>query len=304
MARGHRDNTVGPWARQKLDALQAYLTAYMLVMKQQNFDLTYIDAFAGAGLSKLRSAGGGRDEATMPLMDYADIDISHLAEEEQFVAGSPRRALELDRPFDRYYFFERDLERIRMLQGLRSEFADRKIFLEQGDANDLVQRLAVQHLHGRARRAVAFLDPYGPHLHWSTLEALAATKHVDVIINFPLQMAINRLINNDGTISSGSVETLDALFGTHEWFNLVYSPRATLFGEELTVKTAYGSEVLLGLYIDRLKSIFSAVSAPSVVRTEKGHALYYLIWAGHKTGKNIADHILQLGDRITKRTSR
>lgn len=35
MKKSHVENTVGPWARQKLDGLEAYLHAYTVALKKQ-----------------------------------------------------------------------------------------------------------------------------------------------------------------------------------------------------------------------------------------------------------------------------
>ena len=56
MKKSHVENTVGPWARQKLDGLEAYLNAYTTALKKQRFELVFIDAFAGAGRSRLNLA--------------------------------------------------------------------------------------------------------------------------------------------------------------------------------------------------------------------------------------------------------
>ena len=48
MKKDHRDNTVGPWAAAKLDALEAYLKFYGTALNKQSFTRVYIDAFAGA----------------------------------------------------------------------------------------------------------------------------------------------------------------------------------------------------------------------------------------------------------------
>lgn len=39
----------GQWTAIKLNVLQQYLNAYLKVMKNQPFNLVYIDAFAGSG---------------------------------------------------------------------------------------------------------------------------------------------------------------------------------------------------------------------------------------------------------------
>ena len=39
----------GPWTQEKLGILKKYLDAYTTALKNQQFCLLYIDAFAGAG---------------------------------------------------------------------------------------------------------------------------------------------------------------------------------------------------------------------------------------------------------------
>ena len=58
--------TVGPWAREKLDRLGMYLSAYTTVLKAQSRwcrGYVYVDAFAGAGRSVPPSADPGGPEA-------------------------------------------------------------------------------------------------------------------------------------------------------------------------------------------------------------------------------------------------
>ncbi|MEL8056783.1 MAG: hypothetical protein AAGK66_11540 [Pseudomonadota bacterium] len=54
MRKDHRENTVGPWAAAKLEALEAYLNFYSIALSKQNFELVYIDAFAGSPVAKIR----------------------------------------------------------------------------------------------------------------------------------------------------------------------------------------------------------------------------------------------------------
>jgi hypothetical protein len=53
MTKKPRDSTVGPWAKEKLDALGQYLGFYTTVLKNQRHWLRgtiFVDAFAGPGL--------------------------------------------------------------------------------------------------------------------------------------------------------------------------------------------------------------------------------------------------------------
>jgi hypothetical protein len=60
MTKKPKDRSVGPWAKDKLDALGRYLTFYTTVLKNQDHWLRgtiFVDAFAGPGLSRVRTKG-------------------------------------------------------------------------------------------------------------------------------------------------------------------------------------------------------------------------------------------------------
>ena len=294
MKKSHTENTVGPWARQKLDGLENYLDAYKTALKKQRFELIFIDAFAGAGRSRIRDAWGGADEEDMLL-----LDDNFIASEEQIIEGSPRRALGLKRPFDKYYFFDVDAGRAQLLSDLKTEYPGRQIDVRVGDANRLIQNLAPS-LDKPMTRGVAFLDPYGPHLEWRTIEALGRTGKFEVIINFPLGMAINRLITRNGDIPEQWRKALNACFGSNEWERLVYRKQADLFGGTTKEKVDDAAKRLLDHYVSRLKTVFGYIAIPSAVRNTQGVPIYFMLWAGQNgLGRKIADCILSKGERVT-----
>ena len=66
MTRRPKDNTVGPWAKEKLEALGQYLSFYTTVLKNQGHWLRgtiFVDAFAGSGLARVRT----KEKAGEPL---------------------------------------------------------------------------------------------------------------------------------------------------------------------------------------------------------------------------------------------
>ncbi|MBA4782077.1 MAG: three-Cys-motif partner protein TcmP [Rhizobiales bacterium] len=251
-------------------------------------------AVAGAGRSKIRTAWTDADEEDIQL-----IDDEFMRSEEEFIEGSPRRALGLENPFSQYYFFDADAGRAALLKGLQSDFPERKINVQVGDANGLIQKL-VPRLSGRNTKGVAFLDPYGPHLDWQTVATLGATKNFEVIINFPLGMAINRLITRSGDIPDNWRNGLNGCFGSTNWENLVYADQTDLFGDTTRHKVDDAAQRLLDYYVGRLKHLFGHAASPSVVRNTRGVPIYYMLWAGpHPLGYKIADYILSKGDRIS-----
>ncbi len=288
----HRENTVGPWAAAKLDALEAYLKFYGTALSKQPFTRIYIDAFAGACITKVR--GSGVIAEPSPFFD----EPGDTKAQEEFILGSPVRALNIPNGFHRHYFFDLDETRAETLRTVTHGRSG--VIVQVGDCNPLIQSLAPS-LKASNIRGVAFLDPYGAHLEWATLEALADTGTIEVVINFPLAMAINRLITRSGDVPERWADQLTACFGTDEWRTIAYSRNTDLFGNEVTTKNDDVAERLLHLYVDRLKALFPFVAKPRLIRNTHNGPLYYLIWAGpNKLGLKGADYILRQGEKVRK----
>lgn len=293
MKKDHRENTVGPWAAAKLDALEAYLEFYGVALSKQSFTRVYIDAFAGACVTKVRATG-----VALEPSPFFEETVDTEAQEE-FIFGSPLRALNVSNGFHRHYFFDLDETRAETLRALTAQRDD--VTVKVGDCNPLIRSLAPS-LKAPNVRGVAFLDPYGAHLEWATLEALANTRTMEVVINFPLAMAINRLITRSGVVPERQVDQLTACFGTDGWYNIAYNRETDLFGSEVTTKNWGVAERLLDLYVGRLKTLFPFVATPRLIRNTRNAPLYYLIWAGpNKLGLKGADYILRQGERVKKR---
>ena len=290
MSQSNRKNTVGPWAQIKLDALEKYLTYYCTALKNKPFKRIYIDAFAGDCVSIVRDSGlteNGRDL----LWDTTDVQ-----DQKQFILGSPMRALGIETGFHQYYFFDLDKHRAEKLRQV-TEGKD-NVEVQFGDCNPKICELA-PNLNQWDIRGVAFLDPYGPHLEWKTIEALAETRKMEVVINFPLAMAINRLITKSGEIRDNWQLLLTKCFGTEGWQGVAYNNERNLFGEIVQSKRSDVPARLLELYVDRLKKLFRYVAKPRLIFNTRGNPLYYLIWAGpNKLGLKGAEYILGQDTKI------
>ena len=169
-----------------------------------------------------------------------------------------------------------------------------------GDCNPGIRQLAGHIDTAPNLRGVAFLDPYGAHLEWATVQALAATGKIEVIINLPIAMAINRLITRDGNVPEKWAAQLDACFGTTEWRDLSYTESPPdLFGKTTVSKGDGVAEKLLELYLGRLKEEFAFVASPRVIKNTRDTPLYFLLWAGpKKVGYNIAGSVFRPYDKI------
>jgi three-Cys-motif partner protein len=292
MRKDHKENTVGPWAAQKLDALEAYLRYYNTALKNQPFTRVYIDAFAGSPVSRVR--GSDVPPEPSPFFDEAE----DFEAQEQFVFGSPLRALNIENGFHRHHFFDLNKSRVQTLRELFK--ATEGVTVSVGDCNPLIRELA-KTLHARNVRGVAFLDPYGAHLEWETVEALAATRTMEVIINFPVAMAINRLITKSGDVPENWSDQLTRCFGTEEWRDIAYHVDKDLFGQDIITKQGGVADRLLDLYVSRLRAIFPHIAAPRLIRNTRNAPLYYLIWAGpNKLGLKGANYILKQGEKVKK----
>ncbi len=273
----------------KLTALRKYLVEYTKIMSKQPFRFAYIDAFAGTGYRELREAG----------MDSGPL-FPHLADEEPqgFLAGSARIALEIEPPFTRYIFIEKDESRFKQLQDLKAEFPERAdhIVPVNEDCNAHLRHLCLDS-PWTEHRAVLFLDPFGMQVEWSTIEAVAQTKAIDAFILFPLGIAVNRLLKKDGNIPDAWRERLDSIFGTSDWYDAFYREKGSpdLFGEEGRKEKVVRFEAISAYYVNRLKTVFAKVAdRPRSLTNSKGNPLFHLCFgAGNPKGAPIAVRIAQ-----------
>jgi three-Cys-motif partner protein len=285
----------GDWTTQKLQILCKYLTAYATIMKKQRFRFAYIDAFAGTGYRKKKES---EVSATLVFPGLKKSDAR------DYLDGSARIALQVQPAFDKYIFIEIKPKRYRELARLRDDFpnlADR-IELINADCNSWLQERCLRY-SWQKHRAVLFLDPFGMQVEWETIRAIARTQAMDVLILFPLGVAVNRLLQKDGEVKPAWRASLDRLFGTPNWYEAFYrvSSEKDLFKVNRLVKKEAAFSSISRFYIDRLKTVFPpggvAKSARPLVNS-KGNPLYQLCFAaanpkGAAIAVRIAESILK-----------
>jgi three-Cys-motif partner protein len=217
----------GAWTESKLVCLRKYLEAYTTIFhgnpKARYFRTVYVDAFAGTGYWRT-----GRRADAPTLFKGAEAQKK----------GSARLALEVERPFHQYIFIEKNDRYVQELERLRSQFPDRAIQIETGDANSYLQRWC-RDSSWRRQRAVVFLDPYGMQVEWTTLSAIAATKAIDAWLLFPLG-AVSRRLPRDAPPDAKHEPTLRRVFGTDDWRTALYSTddEPTLFEDDASTGLA------------------------------------------------------------------
>lgn len=298
MSRGSADihRFGGDWTEKKLNVLEKYLSAYLNVLKNKGLRTMYIDGFAGSGTVDTRSDGEQYTSASLNLFPELERE-----EPRRLLAGSARRALQLHRPFDEYVFIDLNSKRCTALEALKKEFPDlaSRITVYQGDANEKIKEICAE--PWRYRRAVLFLDPYGMQVEWSTLEAVAATRAIDLWLLFPLGAGVVRLLKRSGDIPDAWKNRLNRLLGTETWHEEFYrvERRPTLFGEDEEHVVRPSVEVIGKYFVRRLQTIFTGVATrPGVLRNSRNSPLYLLCFAvGNERGKGpalrIAEYLLR-----------
>ena len=273
----------GPWSLDKLEILERYLDTYTTALKNQPFNLIYVDAFAGEGAFHLNGE--------LYRDDYDDF--------RELQDGSARIALSIqDKPFDSLIFSETDRQRYQSLTMLRREFPDRDIAIHNEDANVMLPRFceSLQPLD----RAVVFLDPFATSVSWSTVEAIARTKKIDCWILFPVG-AIARMMPTDDQPRESWTIQLDRIFGSREYWQDFYRPSAQLsfFESDPGYQRPGGSGPIADRYRERLESVFHTV-APTrrILRNSRNSPMFELFFAasnpvGSRIAVEIADYILR-----------
>ena len=121
---------------------------------------------------------------------------------------------------------------------------------------------------------------------------------MEVFLNFPVGMAIQRLLKRSGQFSASERNKLDRYFGTSEWYDLLYEQGHDMFGSDNISKVGDSGDILVKWYRRRLKDVFGYVSTAREIQSTNGRALYCLIFAGpNRTGARIAEDVLRQGAR-------
>ena len=284
----------------KLFRLRQYLVAFCTALKNQDFVLVYVDAFAGSGdrthvLPALPLLGG----------DHAEPQILT-------VPGSARLALEIEPSFDIVVLIENDPKRYAALEKLKTEYPNRKIYCHPGDANDAVKKLcrtlpwSGSTKIPRGMRAVMFLDPYGMEVNWNTIEAIASTQAIDLWYFFPLMGLYRQAPREIIAIDATKRTRLNNILGTNDWESAWYSldrSAVDLFDDPASAIRTADVNAIEKYVKQRLQTIFKGdVLDPLRIRNERGAPIASLFFAvanpnarAVKVATDIARYILTSG---------
>jgi three-Cys-motif partner protein len=266
----------GPWTEIKLDAVQYYLECYTKALKRVGFDLTYIDAFAGTGSRVTEGIVGGFFE-TPPETN----------------AGSARRAIAVQPPFDHYLFIEKDPEWAQTLAEIEAEHPRLDIKTITGDANEVLRKLVRQEPWLRRdasrSRGVVFLDPYALQVDWKTVRALASTHVLDVWYLFPIRDTIRQLARDFSGIGP-KAGVLDRVLSP-EWRELYRpAPKHGFFhSDKPELRRSVTPRQFEQWLKQRLEQEFAFVSEPLPILTSPARQAFSLFLGVSNPGKAATD---------------
>lgn len=291
----------GNWTEQKLDTFESYVRAYLTIMNKYRdkygWDILYFDGFAGSGS---RSADERRQEVNTYLEMFGEELVN--TDDLSVYQGAAERVVQLEqsmRGFDYYYFIDMFEENCTKLELKLSQYPTKghKIF-RQGDANEMIRKLAGALEKNKKLKALVFLDPFGMQIDWQSIEMLSKSG-VDLWILLPTGVIINRLLKRDGTLMYP--EKLERFFGMtqNEIQKRFYERRVLtdLFGneEEKLHKISDTITKIAELFGERLGELFQNVTnKPLVLKNENNVAIYHFIFASDNfTATKIAQDIIR-----------
>ncbi|MFZ2302892.1 MAG: three-Cys-motif partner protein TcmP [Gallionella sp.] len=274
----------GLWTLGKLEALEKYHVAFNNALSRQNFTRIYIDAFAGTGRCDI-TVGGERTS----------------------VDGSARRALQANPPFHKFIFIELKAKKLVSLKALQAEYPGKDIEIIHDDANVALKALCERY-DWRNTRAVLFLDPYGLHVEWPTLEAIAQTGAIDVWYLFPYSGLYRQTAKNADAIDADKADAITRILGTDEWRQKFYVPQrqTVLFGNESGDSREADHHDMLRYVSSRLKGLFPAVTEPKVLyqagdsKKPSGAPLFALYFAASNPKPNAHGLALKIAKDVLK----
>ena len=288
----------GNWTENKIDILVDYAKAYLIIMKKYaekyNWKLMYFDGFAGSGLI----INEMKDE------DGQNLIFENRDQVKDVIVGAAKRILEIEKPmsFDEYYFVEKDKSNFENLtQNTVNKYTHKKIHTAQTDCNEKMLGMSkfLQSQKGKKFKVLAYIDPCGMQLEWSSLEALKGLS-VDMWILIPSGMGVNRLLTSSGEISEAWLRRLGLFLGMpiEDLKSFFYDKRVVtnLFGDKETVVTKLDKAINRSaeLYSKRLGELFDHVSETYVLRNKSRTTMYhFLMVSNNKTAVTIANDIIR-----------
>ncbi len=196
--------------------------------------------------------------------------------------------------FTAFHFVEQDPKKATSLRQLSSGAPSRNIHVYEGDSNEILPSVILPQIRwDQYARALVFLDPYGLHLSWRTLEAAGKNRCIDALIHFPTADVVRNLLRKDRAgVTDESAQRMSELWGSESWRRVAYVERRDLFGN--VDETATIGPVLAA-FRDRLRDAGFTVSTKAYpLRNSTNGIVYHLLLAAHsELAERIATSILK-----------
>jgi three-Cys-motif partner protein len=273
------NNFGGDWTKIKIEILVEYAKAYLSIMKdRQFFKLMYFDGFAGSGF----------------IVKDKKMNV-------EVTVGAARRIIEISepRPFDSYYFVEKDPKNFALLEkSTKDAFPKKKIHTVCDDCNKKIIDLSnfLRNPKNNKVRTLAYIDPCGMQVEWRSIESLRGLP-IDMWILVPTGLGVNRLLKKNGRISDAWLEKLEIFLGLtrEEIENRFYKKTATLFDDITFIeKEKDAIENSAKLYQSRLREVFEYVSKPYELKNSSNSTMYHLfLTSNNKTAEKIGSDIVK-----------
>jgi three-Cys-motif partner protein len=258
----------GAWAAEKLYYLHHYINMFETSMRVRWPQRNYIDLFAGPGKNIVEGT-------------------------KQVFLGSPLIALTTCYPFTGYYFVNTDPMETEALKQRcsASPFSD-SINIYNGNANQIVDIIV-----GRIRQYspkslnLAFLDPFGLELEWTTVAKLGSLQRCDLLIHYS-QQGFSRYIRK--AFETETETRIDRFFGTSAWRDIFarwcQAPQKRGLHRELI---DFYKERLLSLGYKEDKPPLEKLNEPLIRNKKRNTPLYRLIFASkHPLGQKFWEKIM------------
>jgi len=269
---GHLVRPIGIWSLEKLATLLLYFRAFSTACESVGGGY-YVDGFAGPGLCRVKNAQPGP----------------------YYAWGSPLLALRNSPDFERCILLDIRPRNVEALSSRARPFGQ-KANIHCGDVNLELSRL-VRELVPSGAPCFCLLDPQGTELAWSTLVRVSKTperaRKPELLILFPLRMALLRLMTTERAIPPQMMERLDVVFGSQTWSG-IHRARLDAHISPSEARLRYLDEYCIGLRSlgygwVRSKAI-TAPRAPGLRRQE----MYHLIVAtDHEAGDRIMEDVFR-----------
>ena len=262
----------GAWTEGKLQVLRDYLGFYTKALKEQRFELVYIDSFAGTGRCQIRVS----------------------KHEQKLIDGSAKIALDCTPGFHKYHFIESKKSHAGELRNLIANHPNgARAKLDERAAADLLPSLLMSY-DWKSTRGVLFLDPYGLQCTWNMIEKIAATKALDVFFLVSLSGLYRQAAVDSRQIDGSKASALTSFLGTDAWRKELYVHEQGGLFDGPTVTRAPGYQGILKFMTDRLKKAFPYVGEPHLLGQSNGaplFALYFAVSNPSNAAKTLASRV-------------